>query len=105
MAYSNPPSGVMTGWGICRRRTIRNRRVAAKMPSESLRSDGIFVWVMYGRSRGCRLERRSGIGGELLAERQEFFELGDDAVLLGKRWKRNNNLLYLILIKVFYYTT
>ena len=41
----------------------------------------------------------------MLAERQEFFELGDDAVLLGKRWKRNNNLLYLILIKVFYYTT
>ena len=29
------------------------------------------------------------MASELLAERQEFFELGDDAVLLGKRrqWK------------------
>lgn len=64
-----------------------------KMPSESLRSDGIFVWVMYGRSRGCRLARRSGIGGKLLAERQELFELGNDAVLFGKRRKRNQDLV------------
>ena len=63
------------------------------MPSESVRSDGIFVWVMYGRSRGCRLARRSGIGGKLLAERQEFFELGNDAVLFGKRRKRNQDLV------------
>lgn len=51
------------------------------MPSESLRSDGIFVWVMYGRSRDCQLARRSGIGGKLLAERQEFSNLGDNAML------------------------
>lgn len=30
MAYRKPPSGVMTGRGLCRRRTIKNRRVAAK---------------------------------------------------------------------------
>ena len=72
------------------------------MPSESLRSDGIFVWVMYERSRGCRLARRSGIGGELLAERQELFELGDDAMLLGKRRKWYNTLLNLTLIHDWY---
>lgn len=35
---------------------------------------------------------------ELLAERQEFFELGDDAVLLGKWWHRNKDIFYFIHI-------
>ena len=59
------------------------------MPSESLRSDGIFVWVMYGRSRVCQLARRSGIGGELLADSfttSVALAAGYDVVMVALSW-------------------